>query len=89
MIFSIAFPQTLSALFNDQQIKNEQLDDLPNYYHLLEDLHADPPRIDHSSLLTFATALNLCYQRKLFQLSKHCQSLVIRMKSNSSLHVLF
>jgi hypothetical protein len=76
-LFPIAFPQAISTLINEDQIKNEQIDDISICYHLVEDLNTNPHRIDHSSLLTFATALNLCYQRKLFQLHKHCQSIVI------------
>ncbi len=72
-LFLLAFPQALSALINEKQIKGEQIDELSSCYHLVE----NPHRIDHSSLLTFATALNLCYQRNLFQLSEHCQSIVI------------
>ncbi len=76
-MFPIAFPQAISTLINEDQIKNEQIDDISICYHLVEDLNTNPHRIDRSSLLTFATALNLCYQRKLFQLHKHCQSIVI------------
>jgi hypothetical protein len=54
-IFILAFPQALSALINEKQIKGEQIDELSSCYHLVE----NPHRIDHSSLLTFATAFNL------------------------------
>jgi hypothetical protein len=73
----MAFPQAISTLINEDQIKNEQIDDIPICYHLVENLNPNPHQIDRSSLLTFATALNLCCQRKLFQLHKHCQSIVI------------
>jgi len=53
------------------------MENTPVCYHLLENLNPNPHHIDRSSLLTFATALNLCYQRSLFQLHKHCQSIVI------------
>ncbi len=78
-MFITAFPQALSTLFNGQQIKNEQIDEIPDCYHLLENASFNPPRIDHSSLLTFATALNLCYHRNLLQLTKHCQSIVMHI----------
>ncbi|CAF4750008.1 unnamed protein product [Rotaria sp. Silwood1] len=81
-----AFPQAISTLFNEEQIKNEQIDESPNYYDLVANLNSNPHRIDHSSFLTFATALNLCYQRNLFQLSKHCQSINTSIKSNQSIN---
>ncbi|CAF3751097.1 unnamed protein product [Adineta steineri] len=80
-----AYPQTISTPFNNQKIKNEQIDDISDCYHLIESFHTNPsPRIDHSSLLTFGTALNLCYQRNLFQLSKHCQTIGTAHKSSQS-----
>ena len=69
---TLAYPQTISKILDEQQVKSEQIDDIPD----IELIEANSPRTDSSSLLTFATALNLCYQRKLFQLSKYCQSLV-------------
>ncbi|CAF3124375.1 unnamed protein product [Rotaria sp. Silwood2] len=60
-----AFPQAISTDFNGEQIKNEQIDETLNYYDFVENLNSNPHRIDHSSLLTFAAALNLCYQRNL------------------------
>jgi len=57
------------------------MENTPVCYHLLENLNPNPHHIDRSSLLTFATALNLCYQRSLFQLHKHCQSIVIIRKN--------
>ncbi|CAF1214011.1 unnamed protein product [Rotaria sordida] len=81
-----AFPQAISTLFDKEQIKNEQIDETPNCYDFVENLNSNPHRIDHSSLLTFATALNLCYQRNLFQFSKHCQSIDTSNKSNQSIN---
>ncbi|CAF0894867.1 unnamed protein product [Adineta ricciae] len=66
-----AYPQTISKILDEQQVTSEQIDDIPD----IELIEENSPRTDPSSLLTFATALNLCYQRKLFQLSKYCQSL--------------
>ncbi|UJR13361.1 hypothetical protein I4U23_000378 [Adineta vaga] len=85
-----AFPQTLSKLLDEQQIKNEQIDEIPDIFSLEENFHqTNSPRTDQSSLLTFATTLNLCYQRKLFQLSKHCQSLSTEEKSSHSSNEIF
>ena len=38
-----------------------------------------PSVSNHSSLVTLATALNLCCQRHLFQLSQHCQTTIVRL----------
>jgi hypothetical protein len=85
----------MSTLFNEDKIKNEQNDEnniqISDSYHTLENLHDNTYRYDdHSSLLTFTTTLNLRYQRNLFQLSKHSQSIVsfpreLSLKPNLSL----
>ena len=79
--FALAFPQAISTLFQEAEIKNEQLDTIPVCYQLIENETTSPHQNDQSSLHTFATALNLCHQRNLFQLYRHCQSIVILGKT--------
>jgi hypothetical protein len=38
-----------------------------------------PSVSNHSSFVILATALNLCCQRHLFQLSQHCQTTIVRL----------
>lgn len=65
----LALPQSNAQ---ESSWKSEQIAD-----QLIEHLQTNVPPLDHSSLLKLATALNLCTQRNLFQLYKHCQSIVI------------
>jgi hypothetical protein len=79
-LFLIAFPQSISTIFDEDKIENEQNDEnniqIPDSYHMMENLHDNIYRYDDHSSLTFATTLNLRYRRNLFQLSKHSQSIV-------------
>ena len=73
--FAIAFPQTRSLLYNEEQLDENSIR-LPDFYDLIEDFHDQTCADDYSSALTFPTALNSCYQRNLLQLSRHYQSIV-------------
>ena len=59
----LVFHQTIPTISNENETSTCHLD-------------TNSDSTDHSSLYRFATALNLCYQRNLFQLHKHCQSIV-------------
>ncbi|CAF3754942.1 unnamed protein product [Rotaria socialis] len=85
-VLNAAFPQPIPKIFTGNDIKNEDLDETVNCYDLVKDLNTIYPHIDQSSLLAFTKALNLSYQRNLFQLSKYFQSAEVSYKSNQSVN---
>jgi hypothetical protein len=73
----LAFVPSLSSLF-DGKVKVD-VDESPTAMCVRSTSMVKNCRdIDHSSMVTFATALNVCCQQHLFQLSQHCQAIVCK-----------